>query len=354
MGRLMVAWWLGVGMLAAVPGEPALHRFEFAQVEMAIPVKITLYAKNQEAASLAAAAAFSRFHALNRVMSDYDPESELNRLCDTAGQGKAVKVSDDLWKVLAHAEKVSAQSEGAFDVTVGPVVRLWQGLGDARNCPGRSRLPPPALWWGISSSASIPPATASSCSRLTCRLDLGGIAKGYAVDEALAVLRNQGIARALVDAGGDLGLGDPPPDRPGWRIGLTPLDGTKAVKYLVLSRVAVSTSGDNVQFVELGGRRYSHVVDPRSGMALTDHCRVTIVMPNGMAADALCKVVAILGPERGLKLIEATPGAAALILRAPQGKVEQYQSSRWKDLPTISGESPAGKYPLSRRERGRG
>ena len=87
----MVAWWLGVGMLAASPGEPALHRFEFAQVEMAVPVKITLYAKNQEAASRAAEAAFSRFHALNAIMSDYDPESELNRLCDTAGQGKAVQ-----------------------------------------------------------------------------------------------------------------------------------------------------------------------------------------------------------------------------------------------------------------------
>ena len=149
--------------------------------------------------------------------------------------------------------------------------------------------------------------------------------------------------RRLVDAGGDLGLGDPPPGRPGWRIGLTPLDDKKPVKYLVLSRAAVSTSGDNVQYVEIGGRRYSHVVDPRTGMALTDHCRVTIVMPNGMAADALCKVVAVLGPERGLKVIETTPDAAALILRAPQGKIEQFQSSRWKDLPTISAEPQDGK-----------
>ena len=165
------------------------------------------------------------------------------------------------------------------------------------------------------------------------QLDLGGIAKGYAVDEALAVLRKGGTPRALVNAGGDLGLGDPPPDRPAWRIGLTPLDGVKPVEYLLLSNTAVSTSGDNVQYVEIGGRRYSHIVDPRTGRALTDHCRVTVVAPNGMWADAISKAVGVLGPAKGLPLIDAMPRAAAMVLRAPGGQVERYQSSRWKDLP---------------------
>ena len=222
--------------------------------------------------------------------------------------------------MLAHAEKVSAQSEGAFDVTVGPVVHLWRRARRRKELPRPEQIAAARSLVGYRLVRLDPARHTVELLKAHMQLDLGGIAKGYAVDEALAVLRKQGITRALVDAGGDLGLGDPPPDRPGWRIGLTPLDGTKPVQYLVLSRVAVSTSGDNVQFVELGGRRYSHVVDPRTGMALTDHCRVTIVMPNGMAADALCKVVAVLGPERGLKLIEATPGAAALILRAPRAR----------------------------------
>ena len=168
------------------------------------------------------------------------------------------------------------------------------------------------------------------------QLDLGGIAKGYAVDEALAVLRKGGTPRALVNAGGDLGMGDPPPDRPAWRIGLTPLDGAKPIAYLLLANTAVSTSGDNVQYVEIGGRRYSHIVDPRTAQALTDHCRVTVVARNGMTADAISKAVGVLGPAKGLPLIDDIPGAAALVLRAPRGQVQRYQSSRWKDLPQES------------------
>ncbi len=102
--------------------------------------------------------------------------------------------------------------------------------------------------------------------------------------------------------------------------------------YLELSRVAVSTSGDMIQFVELGGKRYSHVVDPRTGMALTDHCRVMVVAPSGMAADAITKAVAVLGPKDGLKLIDRTPGMAAMVTREPGGKIEQYESKRWKEL----------------------
>jgi thiamine biosynthesis lipoprotein len=169
------------------------------------------------------------------------------------------------------------------------------------------------------------------------RLDLGGIAKGYAMDEAYAVLRRLGLPRAMVEAGGDIRLGDPPPDRPGWHIALTPLDDPRGrpESYLVLSRVAVSTSGDSMQFVEIGGRRYSHIVDPRTGMALTDHSRVTVVAPTGITADALTKVLSVLGPQKGMKLIEDTPRAAARVVRAPSGTLEQYHSSRWKDLPMV-------------------
>ena len=90
-----------------------------------------------------------------------------------------------------------------------------------------------------------------------------------------------------------------------------------------------------IQYVEIGGKRYSHVVDPRTGMALTDHCRVMVVGPTGMAADAITKAVGVLGPEKGLKLIDETPGMAAMVTRAPSGRIEHYESSRWKDLPQV-------------------
>jgi thiamine biosynthesis lipoprotein len=340
MGRLMLACLFCVVAPAAAPGGPALERFEFTRVEMAVPIKLVLYAKDRGTASRGADAALDRIHALDAVMSDYKEESELNRLCRTAGEGKPVRASADLWNVLDAAQRLAAASDGAFDVTVGPVVRLWRRARRRKELPDAGQLAAARMLVGFRLLRLDARQHTAELLKAGMQLDLGGIAKGYATDQALATLRKAGITRALVDAGGDLGLGDPPPGQPGWRIGLTTLDGTTPVQYLLLSRTAVSTSGDNVQFVEIGGRRWSHVVDPRTGMALTDHARVTVVAPNGMIADGLTKVVAVLGPEKGFKLIEETAGAAALLLRAPEGKPQRHQSARWKDLPVEPAAAP--------------
>ena len=165
------------------------------------------------------------------------------------------------------------------------------------------------------------------------RLDLGGIAKGYAVDEAMAAIRSQGITRMMVEAGGNIGLGDPPPERPGWRIGVAPPDvGSPPRQYLWLSRAAISTSGDLWQYAVIGGVRYSHLIDPQTGMALTERISVTVVGPDGLSTDGLSSAVAILGPEKGMKLIENTPGAAAFIVRMVDGKEIVSESTGWKEL----------------------
>jgi len=320
------------------PGEPPLNRFEFSRIEMAVPIKIVLYAPDKTTAEEGAKAAFDRIRVLNDILSDYDAQSELRRLCETAGGGKAVPVSRDLWNVLHRAEAVSKQSGGAFDVTIGPLSRLWRRAIRRRIFPSDERLDEARplvdyrlvrldldLW-----SADLKENRSVELLKAGMRLDVGGIAKGYAVDEALAVLAKAGITRALVDAGGDIRLGDPPPDKSGWRIGVAPLEADGPPSTLLsLSRIAVATSGDAWQFVEIDGTRYSHIVDPRTGMALTDHSSVTVIAPDGMAADALASAVSVLGPQQGLKLIDATPGTAALIVRAPQGKVETHRSKRW-------------------------
>jgi thiamine biosynthesis lipoprotein len=153
------------------------------------------------------------------------------------------------------------------------------------------------------------------------RLDLGGIAAGYAVDEALRVLNAHGITRAMVNGSGDIGVSDPPPGVQGWRIGIAPLEKPDAApsRYLLLSNAAVTTSGDAFQFVEIGGQRYSHIVDPRTGLGLTDRSSVTVVARDCITADSLATAVSVLGPEKGLELIEATPGAAALIFHLSAG-----------------------------------
>jgi len=143
-----------------------------------------------------------------------------------------------------------------------------------------------------------------------------------------------GITRVMVEAGGNIGLGDAPPDQPGWRIGVAPAEvGGKPRQYLSLSNAAVSTSGDLWQYVVIGGVRYSHLIDPRTGMALSNHCSVTVVGPSGLATDGLSSAAAILGPERGLKLIEDSPDAAGLIVCVVDGKQQTFTSRRWRQLP---------------------
>lgn len=332
MGRLLVAWLLGAGITAAPPDK----RFEFVQTEMAIPIKIVLYAPDDTTASTAAQAAFERIHYLNGVFSDYDPESELRRLTRTPSVGRSTPVSQDLWDVLVRGQELSAHTEGAFDVTVGPLVHLWRRARRREAFPPSHRLEEAKQRVGYQLLRLHAEDRSVELLKPGMQLDLGGIAKGYVLDAALAVLREQGICRALVDAGGDVVLGDPPPGKAGWTIGIAPLElKGRPSKYLLLSRVAVATSGDMFQFVVIDGKRYSHIVDPRTGLGLTDHSKVTIVGPNGATADGLATAVSVLGPKKGLELIERTPNVAAFLMRAPEGKLEQLESSRWKDLPVM-------------------
>jgi thiamine biosynthesis lipoprotein len=163
------------------------------------------------------------------------------------------------------------------------------------------------------------------------RLDLGGIAKGYAVDQALQTLRKHGVHQALVEAGGDLGVSDPPPGKQGWHIELSSLDATNApsARFVLLKNAALSTSGDLYQRLEIDGRRYSHIVDPRTGIGLTDHSIVNVIAPEGITSDSLTKVVSVLGPAKGLPLVDKTPKAAARIIRAPEGQIEVAESKRF-------------------------
>jgi FAD:protein FMN transferase len=334
MARLWIVGLLGLGNLETVFCTAAETRFQFSQTEMAVPIDLVLYAPDKQVATRGAEAAFARLAALNRVLSDYDSQSELMQLVRTAGEGSRHPVSEDLWRVLCRSQQISQASDGAFDVTVGPMVRLWRRARRQKELPPANLLQETLSLVGYRQIRLEPQGRKVELLRKGMRLDLGGIAKGYAVAEALAALRRAGVASALIHAGGDSALGDPPPGKPGWRIGVGMLKSDAPPReFLVLSRCAVAASGDMWQFVVIGGKRYSHIVDPRTGVGLTDHSNVTVVAPDGATADALATAASVLGPERGLKLIDATPGAAAMILRGSEGKPEVYHSRRWKDLP---------------------
>ncbi len=333
MGRLMFVWLLGVGVSAAASSEPALKRFERTQTEMAVPIRIVLYAPDNATAQKALEAAFSRFHQLNAILSDYDPKSELRRLCDTSSEGHAVRVSDDLWRVLVRALELSERSDGAFDVTVSPVVHLWRSARRTKELPSPESLQRALSRVGYRSVRLDPARHTVALLKPNMRLDLGGIAKGYAVDEAMTALRKHGLTRVMVEAGGNIGLGEAPPERPGWRIGIAPPDVRSPPReYLWLSRCAISTSGDMWQYAIIDGKRYSHLIDPKTGMALTDRSSVTVVGPDGLSTDGLSSAVAILGPQKGLALVESTSHTAAFIVRMTNGKPTIYHSKRWQQL----------------------
>lgn len=303
---------------------------------MGMPFSILLYSADPQAANRAAAAAFARIHGLNGVMSDYDPNSELSRLSDTAGSGKAVKVSDDLWIVLSRAQKLAAETDGAFDVTVGPYVKLWRRARRAKEMPSPERLAEARASVGYRALKLNPQAHTAELLKPGMRLDLGGIAAGFAIDEALKVLQQHKITQALIDGSGDIVVGDPPPGQPGWRVELPSIGpkgaesgdaGAKqapASRYLLVRNCSVTTAGDDFQFVELDGKRYSHIVDPRTGLGMTDHSSVIIVAPDGITADSLDTAVSVLGPKRGLALLEKYRGAAA---RVTQRQGDQFETT---------------------------
>jgi thiamine biosynthesis lipoprotein len=300
--------------LALPAADPSLDRFEFTELHMGTKFQMIVYAADEKTARAAVKEAFARVADLDGIMSDYRSTSELMRLCEKAG-GEPVKVSDELFFVLSKAQEVSKLSDGAFDVTVGPVVRLWRLSRRTGKLPDADELKKALAVVGYKNVKLDAKEHTVQLLKAGMKLDLGGIAKGYAADEAIAVLKKHGIDRALVAAGGDIAVSGPPPDKEGWTIGIQPLapEEVRSPRHLILKNGGVSTSGDAEQFVEIDGKRYSHIVDPRTGLGLLGHRSVTVVAPNGITSDCLTKVASVLG-EEGLKIIEKQEGVSARIV----------------------------------------
>jgi FAD:protein FMN transferase len=198
--------------------------------------------------------------------------------------------------------------EGAFDPTVGPFVELWRVARRTGKLPDRAALDSAAARVGWRHVHLDSAARAARLDVAGMRIDLGGIAKGYILDQARAELGRQGLRRVLLQAGGDISTGDPPPGRAGWRVAGVPGGST-------LANAAVSTSGDTEQFVIIGGVRYSHVLDPRTGVGLTSRRQATVVAPDGATADALATALTVLDDDAGAALLKTFPTVTASVRR---------------------------------------
>ena len=344
--RLVCVLWFWAASLSAPllaresPPPNGPLRFEFRQPQMGTEFQIVLYSADEAAARRGSDAAFARIAELNAAFSDYDPESELMRLCDQAG-GPPVKVSEDLFRILSIARHWSEASDGAFDVTIGPVGRLWRRARRTRELPDPESLKRALAHVGYQKIVLDPETRTVRLLEHGMKLDLGGIAKGYAADAALRVLKEQGFSQALVAAAGDIAVGDAPADKPAWSVEVQALNSATGARgpspTVALVNRNISTSGDAEQFVEIGGVRYSHILDPHTGLGVIGRSSATVVAGDGTTAECLAKIVSILGPERAFPIVDATNGAAAFYVRvADDGAITPLASKRWVDVPLKS------------------
>lgn len=269
---------------------------------------IVIEAPPSQQVKAAARAAFDRIDELDRMMSSYRSESELRKLCRSAETASSMVVSADMCEVLLVADRIYRLSSGAFDVTVGPLVRLWRRAIERRRPPPDRGIA--ALMERIGADhLSIDPATREvKFSRPGIEIDLGGIAKGYALECAREILVDRGFNRCLIEGGGDIACSSPP-SQPPWRIGLAPLssEGSPSL-FIEVEDGAVATSGDSFRYLDYQGRRYSHVIDPRSGWGVVGPSSVTVVAIDATVADALATALSVLGPIEGKALLEDLPG----------------------------------------------
>lgn len=316
--RLVLLLPLIVNVAVAQPD--TRHRYTFRRGLMGTEFVVTLYATDSLTVQRANAAVNARMDSLNQIMSDYLDGSELNRLSASSGTGQWVRVSPDLFNVLKKARWVAERSGGRYDPTIGPLSQLWRRAvrrGEFPTTKQRRRAR-----WAVGYKLMELDSVNQSVKlrRPGMKLDVGGIGQGFAIDEAGVVLRNAGLPAFLLDLGGDILAGNAPPDQPGWRVGL---DSTT----ILLKNAAITTSGDTYRHLNYRGHRYSHIMNPRSGLGLRHFVRATVLAPDGWRADALTKVFSVAGLRQSRRLLRRFPDVSVLLIENKRGRLRQWQST---------------------------
>jgi len=286
---------------------------------------VTIAGMRSAEAEEAARAAFREMYRIESVMSNWKSSSEVSRLNARSGEG-AVAVSPELFSLIDSSLSFSEKTFGAFDVTVRAAVVLWGFEGGSA-----ARLPTDAEIERARSLVGYEKVTLDRAARTVAlppgmEIDLAGVAKGYALDRCIAVLQERGVTDAFVNLGGNISAIGSAPGEPGWPIGIRdPEGGTTTVGTIVLRNEAVATSGDYENFVEIGGKRYGHIIDPRTARPVDTPLSVTVVAPTGLASDALSTGLFVLGAERSKEAVAALPRVKALFAVRRDGGIAYVQ-----------------------------
>jgi len=285
----------------------AQRKYEFSHHQMGTQIGLIFYAPDTVNAEAIARSVFQRIDVLNGSLSNYIEDSELNNL------GKhidiEVGVGPDLFQILKMSVAYSQNTDGAFDISLGPLIDLWKAALKRKQLPTGQEIESALEKTGYG-NIEFPSNKSVKLRKPGMQLDLGGIGKGFAADEAIKVLKENGIHAALVDMGGDITVSGPPPNKEYWVLGFSYFDGEggEVFSKVKLRNQAIATSGDLYQYTLIDGKRYSHIIDPKNGWALSNNIQVTTIAPNGSIADAYASALSVLGIKNGKKIAEETIG----------------------------------------------
>jgi thiamine biosynthesis lipoprotein len=311
-------WSVLVGLFLSdisIAQEPLL-RFELSIPSMGSNLDMVVYAQTGQQAKSTMDAGLKEIDRLSLILSNYDPESEISKLCNRSSHDPIV-VSEDLASVFKHSQRWNRLSDGKFDITVGPLSQIWRASRKQKQLPLSSEIEAAKLRCGygmlrfnpeFADTAEVTTPTTVQMLIPGMQLDLSGLATGYIVDRAFEKMIATGCGSILINAGGDIRVGDPPPDRDGWRVMVAGLGKeSPPLSSRLIRNCAVTTSGDLYQFVEIDGRRYSHFIDPHTGSPIERRQSVTVFAETTLDADAGATALAILGIERASALFETLP-----------------------------------------------
>ena len=273
-------------------------RYEYTHPQMGTMFRIILYANDSLSASYATSKAFSRLDDLNLILSDYREDSEVNRLCRTSGTGKYIIISTDLWAILQESVKAAQLSKGYFDVTIGPMTQLWRRMKRQKQLPSDQQIEDARAKTGIKHIIFNADNQSVMLKKQGMRIDFGGIGKGFAEDEMMKVLYENGIKSAMIEAGGNIIVTDSPSDLPkGWEIIINE-------KKYYLKNCGISTSGDLYQFVEIEGKKFAHILDPKTGIGFTEPRQISVIAKDGTSSDWLSTALCLMDKKDGRNLVK--------------------------------------------------
>jgi thiamine biosynthesis lipoprotein len=318
--RLLLAVFF-IGIIS--PGSAQLKRFTFTESKMGSPFNIVMYCNDSVQANHLAKQSFNLVDSFVFIFSDYIDSSELSKLSASAGvASKPVLLSPAMFDILMIAKMAFEKSNGAFDITMGPLVKLWRKARKMKVFPTDGQVQSERKVVGFNNLIIDSTNKTAILLKKGMQLDLGGIAQGYIAQKIIDFLRSQKIDHVLVNVSGDIVMSDAPPGSNGWTVGVNVPETTDELlpKTLLMQNKAVTTSGDAYQYIENGGKRYSHIIDPQTGYGVTSQRNVTAIANDGTTADWMATACSILSIKKAKKLAKQL-GAEVMIGEIKKGKL---------------------------------